>query len=218
LLGITSVIKIYGLAAMVDDALGALSVAESKGVNLNVRHFNAVINVCRKHKRYEDAVMVYELLLKASENSVMVKNNKGKYTCKSILPDVASRSSIIGVLGSMGEWERALKIFQEVEMTDRDTILYTTILTTLEKSGKVVESLKVFEEMMIMSNEKVDKSIKINTSEKNLNNSNRKVVSNVMPSLQMYTSIISVLGMYIYVDLYMPYVYICAYICVYIFV
>jgi pentatricopeptide repeat protein len=101
---------------MVDDALGALSVAESKGVNLNVRHFNAVINVCRKHKRYEDAVIVYESLLKASEISVMTKSDKGKYSLKSLLPDLASRSSIIGVLGSMGEWGRAFKIFQEVDI------------------------------------------------------------------------------------------------------
>lgn len=111
-------IKIYGLAAMVDDALGALSVAESKGVNLNVRHFNAVINVCRKHKRYEDAVIVYETLLKASETSTIVKSTKGKHSRKSIFPDVASRSSIIGVLGEMLQWERALNIFQEVDVYD----------------------------------------------------------------------------------------------------
>ena len=64
--GVNSVIKIYGLAAMVDDAVEALSIAESKGVTLNVRHYNAVINVCRKHKRYDDALLVYERLLASS--------------------------------------------------------------------------------------------------------------------------------------------------------
>ena len=108
--GVTSVIKIYGLAAMVDDAVEALNIAESKGVCLNVRHYNAVINVCRKHKRYDDAVLVYERLLTAASSTSSTKNrqnnksnsdikqNKGKDSINNIsnrpylCPDIVSRS------------------------------------------------------------------------------------------------------------------------------
>ena len=92
--GVNSVIKIYGLAAMVDDAVEALSIAESKGVTLNVRHYNAVINVCRKHKRYDDALLVYERLLAASSSSSTTFPSKLKKVNKkvSLAPDIATIS------------------------------------------------------------------------------------------------------------------------------
>ena len=92
--GVNSVIKIYGLAAMVDDAVEALSIAESKGVTLNVRHYNAVINVCRKHKRYDDALLVYDRLLAASSSSSTTFPSKLKKVNKkvSLAPDIATIS------------------------------------------------------------------------------------------------------------------------------
>lgn len=191
--GVNSVIKIYGLAAMVDDAVEALSIAESKGVSLNVRHYNAVINVCRKHKRYDDALAVYERLLGASS---MKPNSKGLLIC----PDIASRSSIIGVLGEQGHWERALNIFREVKVEEKDTILYTTMLCTLEKNSRVSESLEVFEEMMTMSSlQKNSNKFPSNMSADKIpiidsNTEKRSEKAGITPTIQMYTSVISVLG------------------------
>ena len=111
--GVNSVIKIYGLAAMVDDAIETLKIAEEKGVSLNVRHYNAVINVCRKHKRYEDAIIVYERLLSSSPSTSSSPSSSSSTTSSSsssssstptrvnkytnskslnLIPDIASRS------------------------------------------------------------------------------------------------------------------------------
>jgi pentatricopeptide repeat protein len=191
--GVNSVIKIYGLAAMVDDAVEALSIAESKGVSLNVRHYNAVINVCRKHKRYDDALAVYERLLGASSSK---PGGNGLFLC----PDIASKSSIIGVLGEQGQWERALNIFREVKVEEKDTILFTTMLCTLEKCSRTSESLEVFEEMMMMSSSRTrskEDSIKPSADSNSAVDSSKERKpdkANITPTIQMYTSVISVLG------------------------
>lgn len=184
--GVNSVIKIYGLAAMVHDAVEALKIAESKGVLLNVRHYNAVINVCRKHKYYDDAVAVYERLLDASNNST--EGNKGP----PIYPDIASRSSMIGILGELGNWQRALSIFREVPKEKRDSILYSTILGTLEKIGRPSEAQQVFEELLAGTKERKEKSDTYTDGENA--DSNIVPAAPVIPTLQMYNSIISVYG------------------------
>ena len=145
--------------------------------------------------------------------------------------------SMIGVLGELGNWERALNIFKEVKEEERDSILYTTILCTLEKSSRVHESLEIFNEMILLSKKITERrniiknrndslinnsnvNININSkrgnsindignddsnNDKNKNNDNYKnniTEKNILlpgtrpliPTIQMYTSIISVLG------------------------
>ena len=194
--GVNSVIKIYGLAAMVEDAVEALKIAESKGVLLNVRHYNAVINVCRKHKYYDEAVAVYERLLSLSSNH-STDISKGP----PIYPDIASKSCMIGILGEQGNWQRALTIFKEIPKDDRDTILYTTILGTLEKNGRSSEAQTVFEELLLGIKEKKNKhenksdnkngNIPVDGEHSDVNTTQR---TPAIPTLRMYTSIISVYG------------------------
>jgi pentatricopeptide repeat protein len=189
--GVNSVIKIYGLAAMVEDAVEALKIAESKGVLLNVRHYNAVINVCRKHKYYDEAVAVYERLLSMSSNSSN-SNRSGP----PIYPDIASKSSMIGILGEQGNWQRALSIFREIPKHGRDTILYTTILGCLEKNSRASEAQNIFEELLLGIKEKKNKNenpLSINAGHSDLNIT-QSASALVVPNLRLYTSIISVHG------------------------
>ena len=125
--GLTSVIKIYGLSGNVDDAIDALSVAKNRHLDVNIKHINAVINVCKKHKRYDDALKIFE---KATDEM-------------SLQPDVTSISSIISVLGSLNKWERALTHFESVKLEERDQILYSSILSALDASGRGNECLAI---------------------------------------------------------------------------
>ena len=159
--GLTSVIKIYGLAGLIDDAIGALNKAKQKGLVLNIRHYNAVLTVCRKHKRYAEASELYETLI----SSLATLSNRER---ASLTPDLATYSSIIGVYGDMNEWKSALDVFYQVNLVDRDLILYSAILSTLERNNRVTESEQIFAEI--------------------------KRQPKIPVSVPIYTSIISVLG------------------------
>ena len=145
--------------------------------------------------------------------------------------------SIIGVFGETGDWKRALSTFYEVKKEDRDSILYTTLLRTLDQNNRVKESIDLFEEMLLVSqnneNQKLIENQKIenqkNENQKNnenLKNNENKLIERkseietanylkskkmeqsieksseipkrgsvtVVPTIQMYTSIISVFG------------------------
>jgi pentatricopeptide repeat protein len=151
--GLTSVIKIYGLSGNVDDAIDALSVAKNRHLNVNIKHINAVINVCKKHKRYEDALKIFE---KATDEM-------------SLQPDVASISSIISVLGNLNKWEQALTHFESIKLEERDQILFSSILSALDASGRGNECLAILASATDSS-------------------------SNIKRTVHMYTSTISALG------------------------
>ena len=153
--GLTGVIKIYGLAGLIDDAIGALKKAKQKGLVLNIRHYNAVLTVCRKHKRYAEASELYETLV----NSLASLSNRER---ASLTPDLATYSSIIGVYGDLNEWKSALDVFYQVDLADRDLILYSAILSTLERNNRVTESEQIFTE--IKNQPKIPVSVPIYTS------------------------------------------------------
>ena len=159
--GLTGVIKIYGLAGLIDDAIDSLKKAKQKGLMLNIRHYNAVLTVCRKHKRYEEASELYESLV----NSLTTLSNRER---ASLTPDLVTYSNIIGVYGDLNEWKSALDVFYQVELKDRDLILYSAILSTLERNYRVIESEQIFAEI--------------------------KRQTKIVVSVPIYTSIISVLG------------------------
>ena len=137
---------------MVDDAIGVLAIPFHKRVNVNVRHYNAVIGVCRKHKRYSEAVETYEELM----------NLKGRPQME---PDLSTYSSIIGVYGDINDWKKALDVFYAVD--GGDPILYSTILSTLERNGRTAEAELVFAQLK---------------------------AKGIAVSVPMYTSLVSVLG------------------------
>jgi pentatricopeptide repeat protein len=187
--GVNSVIKIYGLAAMVDDAIDALSYAESRGIILNVRHYNAVISVCGKHKRYDDAVVVYERFLEACRSRLV----------PSMSPDIVTRNNMIGILGDKGDWKRALEIFREVSPSERDSILYTTILRAFQKNNRPSEALEVFGEMFSTRKKNDTKNNQNNQNNQNIQNAEQNTPNSpntvsVCPTVQMYTSLISTFG------------------------
>ena len=181
--GVNSVIKIYGLAAMVDDAIDALSYAESRGIVLNVRHYNAVISVCGKHKRYDDAVIVYERFLEACRNPF----------APPMTPDIVTRNNMIGILGDKGDWERALIIFKEVNLNQRDSILYTTILRAFQKNNRPSEASEIFSEIIAARNRN-SKNTEQKIVEDQKNTTNNLTTACVTPTVQMYTSLISTFG------------------------
>ena len=128
--GLTSVIQIFGLASLVDDAIGALDIAKKRGVRLNAYHYNACMNACKIHKRYKEALMLFARM--QEEN---------------VRPDLKSFSIIIQIYGLLGDWQTALGIFNAVPMQDRDAKLFTSILSAMEKSAKSEEALNIWTNM-----------------------------------------------------------------------
>ena len=128
--GITQVIKIFGLANLVEDAKRVLRIARDRGFLLNVYHYNTCINACSKHKYFEDAIKLYE-----------------EMQTFGIPPDVVTYSTIIGVYGSLGDPASALQLFNKGLSTDADIILYNSILSALRKCDKPKECCYIFENM-----------------------------------------------------------------------
>ena len=128
--GLTAVIQIFGLASMVEDAIGVLDHAKSKGIELNHYHFNACINACKSHKRYELGMKVFERM----------KDER-------VDPTVQTISIVISLLGLLGDWGKAYELFCSVSPSNRDSKLCTSILSSLDKSGQADLSLTVWQEM-----------------------------------------------------------------------
>jgi len=128
--GVTSVIQIFGYAGLIDDAISALEIAERRGIKLNTYHYNACINICKNHKRYDYALDLYSTM----------KN-------KVISPDVKTYSIIIQILGANKSWEESYKIFNQISIKQRDGMLYSSILSALEKSLRSDECLHIWNEM-----------------------------------------------------------------------
>ena len=127
---VTSVIKIFGLAGLVDDAVGVLRIAKGRGLNLNVHHINAAMNVCKRHKRYDATVQLFD------------------ETFPTVLsPNLCSISSVIVAFGELKKWERALEVFETYsDQRTRDLIVYSSLLSALAKSNQIDVMFKVFEE------------------------------------------------------------------------
>jgi len=94
-------------------------VAESRGLSLNSVHYNACISACKKHKRYDESLKLFDRMVVAR-----------------VQPDARTFSAIIQVLGLSGNWGKAQVLFESVAMKDRDAIMYTNLLSAYEKCGK----------------------------------------------------------------------------------
>lgn len=57
---VTSVIRIYGMAGLVENAINVLWLANKKKVPVNVAHVNAALQVCKTHKRYPLAIKLFD--------------------------------------------------------------------------------------------------------------------------------------------------------------
>lgn len=128
--GLTSVIQIFGLASMVDDAVSSLEKATQKGLKLNHYHFNACINACKNHKRYDLAMQIFD-----------------KMKSDNIVPTVQTLSIIISICSATGEWNKAYELFSSVPAGNRDAKLYSSILLACDKAGCVDLSLQLWQEM-----------------------------------------------------------------------
>ena len=128
--GLTSIIQIFGLAGLIDDAMDSLDIAKSRGLRLNSVHFNVCINACKVHKRYDDALKTFARM--KEEN---------------VRPDLKTFSVMIQVLGQLGEWEQALGLFSAIPIQDRDAKLFTSMLSALEKSKKSDQAMVIWREM-----------------------------------------------------------------------
>ena len=56
--GLSSCIKLFSLAGMVDDAIDSLKRAERRGLRPNTFNYNAAIAACRRHKRFDEVCSV----------------------------------------------------------------------------------------------------------------------------------------------------------------
>jgi pentatricopeptide repeat protein len=134
--GLTSVIQIFGLASMVDDAVTSLEKARQKGLTLNHYHYNACINACKSHKRYDLAMQTFSKM--KSEN---------------IKPTVQTLSIVISICSVTGDWNKAYELFSSVPAGNRDAKLYTSILLACDKAGNADLSLQLWQEMKARGSE-----------------------------------------------------------------
>lgn len=126
--GITSVIRIFGLAGLVDDAVKALWTAKERGIILNNVHINAAMTVCNRHKRYSSTVNLFQKIYPSM-----------------LLPDVQSVSCMIKACGELKEIDSAVEVFNKYSTVNRDIILYGNLLSALEKNNKLREVLDLFD-------------------------------------------------------------------------
>jgi pentatricopeptide repeat protein len=124
---LTSVIQIFGYAGLVDDIIAVMQNAKYWGKILNVYHFNAGINACKKHKRYDEALLLHELM--------------AQYKIKQ---DIVTNSTMIQIFGYKGDWEKALDVFNGIERNHWDEILVASILSALEKNNRPEECFSIW--------------------------------------------------------------------------
>eukprot|EP01041_Mallomonas_annulata_P011400 gene11400-23853_t len=130
---LTSVIKIFGLSNMVNDALRALRLAKERGLKLTSFNYNACINAFRKQNRYDEAISLYNEMLE-----------------EGIKPDIITYTTIIGVYRKTFQWQEALQMFNEARSLGNQhnyEPLYTAMLSALEYSNQFPLCINIFEEM-----------------------------------------------------------------------
>lgn len=131
--GLTSCIKIFGLANLLDDAKALINIAKGRGVTLNIYHYNALISACRKDKKYDDAFNYFHEL-----------------KSDGLSPDKVTYTTLISICGIQNNWSLALDIFNEAagEHINKDPTLYGAILSALERCGQLEHCIRIFNDMI----------------------------------------------------------------------
>lgn len=125
---LTACIKIYGLAALVDDAVEALAVAKEKGVEVNVFHYNACLRVCANHQRYELAMILMDQMKKDG-----------------ISPDSFTLSTMMSLYGELRDHISILNLLETAPAKYCDQIFYCSALHALERCKRPEDCARVFE-------------------------------------------------------------------------
>ena len=95
---ITGAMKIFISAGLVDEALAVIDLVRKKGGTLNAMHFNVALQGARQHKRYADAVLLFDRMT---------------LEC-GIRADKFSVSTMIPTLAELGQWDRAIGLYNQV--------------------------------------------------------------------------------------------------------
>ena len=124
---LTSCIKIYGMAALVDDSVEALAIAKEKGVEVNVFHYNACLRVCTNHKRYELAAVLIDQMKKGG-----------------IAPDSFTLSTMMSLYGELKDHVSISNLLATAPEKYCDPIFYCSALSALERCKRPEDCERVF--------------------------------------------------------------------------
>lgn len=127
---VTACIKLYGAAALVDDAVEVLTIAKGKGVEINGFHYNACLQVCSKHRRHELALRLFDEMKRGG-----------------VEPDSFTLSTMACVYGDINDSSAIVSLFEDTPAKDRDPVFYCSVLSALEKCGQPEDCERVLTEM-----------------------------------------------------------------------
>lgn len=122
---LTKAIRLFALAGLIDDSIGILRNAQASGYKkINVLHYNAAMTACRNHKRYTSGLELFDEM--------------------PLEPDLVSKSLAIHMLGRVGSWEKALRLYRSVEESAHDEALLMEIMSCLTRNNQAGKSLELY--------------------------------------------------------------------------
>lgn len=119
---LTSCMKIYGLAALVDDAMELLHTAKERGLLVNSFHYNTLLQICSKHKRLDNALELFEEM-KASE----------------IPLDAFTYTNMFAVYGQLQDKTALMDLYKSAPNKHKDDVFYASLFLALEKCQGAAE-------------------------------------------------------------------------------
>ena len=143
----TSIIRAYGDAGMLGQAIAMLRVMKDFGIMPNVYHYGAIMQSCRKASQWEMALELFNRMIKSN-----VPRNAVIYNI------------LITTLGESKQFELAMDLFERMSSTDqipRDLISYSAAISAAATCGRWEKSFELYEKM---GNEKLNpNTIVLNT-------------------------------------------------------
>ncbi|XP_068640069.1 small ribosomal subunit protein mL103 (rPPR7) [Aristolochia californica] len=130
---LSSLIRAYGNAGMVDNAVKTFEQMDEMGAPRSVVSFNALLSACNRSRRFEKVPKLFNEL---SEKYRITPNEISYGILIKSLCDSSSPESACSVLEEMRE--------KKVEVTP---YTYTSLLDAFYEKGKVQEAEKIWEEM-----------------------------------------------------------------------
>ena len=124
---ITSCIKVFDRAGLADDAARVIDVVLERGGTVNAFHYNAAITSLKHHKRYSQAVALFERM------------QRGNHCA----PDHYTTTAMISVFSETKEWDRAYALFRQA--SDHDTVMKAAILQCSARCGQVETLTSLFD-------------------------------------------------------------------------
>ena len=126
---ITACIKIFGMAALVDNAIEVLEIARSRNISLNTVNYNALIFQCSRHRRYAEALDAYQSLQR-----------------EGLSPDAFTYSTMCGVYAGLNDVNSISRLVQEAPFSLQDAIFYASALTAYQFCGAYGKCKELFGE------------------------------------------------------------------------